>query len=443
MDINKNISLNIELLKHYINHKVLKTMQTKVDSVNKSLQNGACPGNDYLGWMDLPFHINQEELDKLLKVADEIKNNADYLICIGIGGSYLGAKATIEFLSSPFKKEKILFLGHHLGSDYIADMLDYVKSKNIYVNVISKSGTTTEPGIAFRIILDKMKSWFDDPKKIKQRIIATTDKQRGVLRELADAEGYRTFIIPDNVGGRFSVLTPVGLLPIAAMGYDVNALIEGAKSIARLCKENNSVLDNPVLTYAVSRYLLYQHGKKIEVLSSFDPALQYIGEWWKQLYGESEGKEGTGVFPAGTIFTTDLHSIGQYIQDGERILFETFLNIAQTVKNVKIPDTNENRDGLNYLAGMELAEVNYQAYRGTALAHYSGGVPNMTITLPEKNEYYLGQLFYFFEYAVAISGLLLGINPFNQPGVEAYKQNMFALLGRPGYEDLRKNLLSS
>jgi len=442
MKKNENISFDIKLLKHYIDNKVLKVMQPKVDKVIKSIRKGTCQGNDFLGWIDLPFNTNNSEMDRLLKVAAEIKNNADYLVCIGIGGSYLGARATIDFLSSPFKENKIIFMGHQLSSDYVYDMIEFIKEKNIYVNVISKSGETTEPGIAFRIILDKMKSWFPDVNERKNRIIATTDKQKGVLRKLADSEGYRAFVIPDNVGGRFSVLTPVGLLPIAAMGYDVRALIDGAKSIAQLCKENNSVVENPVLTYAVSRYLLYQHGKKIEVLSSFDPALQYVGEWWKQLYGESEGKEERGIFPASTIFTTDLHSMGQYIQEGERILFETFLNIDNMEKSIKIPEMKNNKDKMNYLTGMDLADVNFQAYRGTAMAHYSGEVPNMTITIPKKNEYYLGQLFYFFEYAVAVSGLLLGINPFNQPGVEAYKQNMFALLGKPGYEELKKKLLS-
>ena len=442
MDKNMNISLDIALLKHFIDDKVLNAMQLKVDKVIDSIHNGTCLGNDYLGWVDLPFNVNAAELDSILKIAGEIKSNDGYLICIGIGGSYLGARATIDFLASPFKDNRIFYLGHQLSSDYVSGLMEHIAGINIYVNVISKSGTTTEPGIAFRILLDKMRALFPDSNDLRQRIIATTDKQKGALRELVDSEGFRPFVIPDDVGGRFSVLTPVGLLPIAAMGYDIKALLEGARSMAQLCRDNTSVLENPVLTYAVSRYLLYQHGKKVEVLSAFDPALQYVGEWWKQLYGESEGKDGLGIFPASTLFTTDLHSMGQYIQDGERMLFETFINIAQTKKSVDIPETKDNKDGMNYLTGMNLAEVNYQAYRGTALAHYSGGVPNMTITMPERNEYYLGQLFYFFEYAVAVSGLLLGINPFNQPGVEDYKKNMFALLGKPGYEELRKKLSS-
>ncbi|HPG40215.1 MAG TPA: glucose-6-phosphate isomerase [bacterium] len=438
-----NIRVDIGLLKNYVDKKALLALQPEIDRVIKSIRNKTCAGNDFLGWLDLPFAGDSAELRNLDKVANEIRANADHLVCIGIGGSYLGARAAIDFLSSPFdklnRKNKIIYLGHQLSTDYVYDLLRMIKNKKVYINVISKSGTTTEPGVVFRIVLDYLKNKVD-AKTLAERIIATTDAKKGALHDMAVAEKYRMFVIPDNVGGRFSVLTPVGLLPIAAAGFDTHALLEGAKSMAQLCRDNDNVLDNPALTYAAARYLLYNKNKEIEILSAFDPGVQYVGEWWKQLYGESEGKEGKGIFPASTIFTTDLHSMGQYIQEGERNLFETFVTVKKMKRKVTIPELAGNKDGMNYLAGMDLAQVNHQAYRGTALAHFAGDVPNMTITLPKKDEYYLGQLFFMFEYAVAVSGLLLGINPFNQPGVEAYKQNMFALLGKPGYEDLKKQL---
>ena len=438
--MSRALQLDIELLKDIVSTKSLEEMQPQIDKVVESITNRTCAGNDFLGWVDLPINFDKKELEDIKAVAAEMHEQADHIICIGIGGSYLGARATMDFLSSPMGNDKILYLGHQLSSDYVAALLEKITGKSCYVNVISKSGTTTEPGVAFRILLEKLKSEYSQ-SELKKRIIATTDKSRGALRTLSDAEGFRSFVIPDDVGGRFSVLTPVGLVPIAAAGFDIDALLAGARDMAQLCRENRNVLENPVLTYAACRNLLYKAGKKVEVMSAFDPSLQYVGEWWKQLYGESEGKDGVGIFPASTVFTTDLHSMGQYIQDGERTLFETFVNIANMRKKATIPVMDDDLDGMNYLAGKDLSEVNYQAYRGTALAHLAGGVPNMTLTLNERSEYALGQLFYFYEFAVAVSGLLLEINPFDQPGVEAYKKNMFALLGKPGYEDRRKELL--
>ncbi len=437
----KNLKLDIGLLKDHVTQKDLKALQSLIANVTQSIYDKTCAGNDFLGWVDLPDNVSLKEIEDIESIAQEIKDNADHVICIGIGGSYLGARATIDFLSEPLTtNNKVLYLGHNLSADYMNDLIDFIQNKKCYVNVISKSGTTTEPGVAFRILLDALKSGLSKAE-FSRRVVATTDQSQGALRTMADAEGFRSFVIPDDVGGRFSVLTPVGLLPIAAAGYDVDALLAGAKDAAAFCRNNQDVLGNPVLTYAAARYLLYKSGKTIEVLSAFDPSLQYVGEWWKQLYGESEGKDGKGIFPASTVFTTDLHSMGQYIQDGERNLFETFLTIENMRTKIAVPKVEENLDGMNFLAGMDLSDVNYQAYRGTALAHAAGNVPNMNISLADRTEYTLGQLFYFFEFAVAVSGLLLEINPFDQPGVEAYKQNMFALLGKPGFEDRRKELL--
>ena len=438
------ITLDISLLKNEVQLDEIKALQPSVEKAIQSLRDRSCAGNEFLGWMDLPERMAGEELEKIESIAQEIRDKADVLIIIGIGGSYLGARAAIDLLTPAFhaepQKPEIIYLGHHLSMDYIAELLAYLKGKKIYVNVISKSGTTTEPGVAFRIIKDFMLKSFS-PTEVKDRIIATTDRSRGALRQMANNEGYRNFIIPDDVGGRFSVLTPVGLLPIAAAGIDIDQLLAGAREMRQLVSAESDIYTNPALLYAAIRQLLYRKGKSIEILASFEPYLHYFCEWWKQLYGESEGKDGKGLFPASVNFTTDLHSLGQYIQEGQRILFETFLFFRQSGSNVKIPAFDDDLDGMNYLAGRTIQHVNEQAYRGTTLAHYDGGVPNMTVFIPKRNEYYLGQLFYMFEYAVAVSGLLLGVNPFNQPGVEAYKQNMFALLGKPGFEMQNKKLL--
>jgi glucose-6-phosphate isomerase len=435
------ISLDTTLLKNHIHDHEIEQLQKPIEQITTSLQEKTCTGSDFLGWLDLPYQKNNSELDKIQNLAKKIREKSDYFISVGIGGSYLGARATIECLTPGLRptKPEILFFGHHLNAEYATEVLDSIKNKNIYVNVISKSGTTTEPGIAFRLLRDFMEKNYS-PDELKRRIITTTDKQKGALRKLTDEKGYENFIIPDDVGGRFSVLTPVGLLPIAVAGIDINELLNGAKKMADTCLTVQNIKDNPALLYAVSRYLLYQKGKSVEILSSFDPYMHYVSEWWKQLFGESEGKDGKGIFPASADFTTDLHSLGQFIQDGFRSLFETFLIIDQPNKTVKIPDVKDDRDGMNYLVDENLNQINHQAYKGTAIAHYDGGVPSMTIRMPKKNAFYLGQLFFLFEFAVAVSGLLAGVNPFDQPGVEDYKNNMFALLGKPGHEKRKTEL---
>ena len=412
--------------------------QVKVDALRpaaeaaaETLEKGTGEGNDFLGWLHLPSSIGEAELADIEATAAQLRNSCEYVVTIGIGGSYLGAKAVIEALSSSFDayqggKCKVLFAGNNIGEDYIAELMDLLKGKKFGIVVISKSGTTTEPAIAFRLLKDMLEKQ-EGKQEAAKRIVAITDAKKGALRSLATQEGYKTYVIPDNVGGRFSVLTPVGLLPIAVAGFDIKALVAGAVEIENDDNEN-------VFTYAQTRNALYQSGKKIEILVNFCPRLHYFAEWWKQLYGESEGKDHLGIFPASVDFTTDLHSMGQWIQDGERTIFETVLSVGDQSHSVVIPHDEANLDGLNFLAGKRVDEVNKMAELGTRLAHVDGGVPNLLITIPALNEKYLGQLIYFFEKACGVSGYMLGVNPFNQPGVEAYKKNMFALLNKPGYE---------
>ncbi|MDD5817884.1 MAG: glucose-6-phosphate isomerase [bacterium] len=412
--------------------------QVKVDALRpaaeaaaETLEKGTGEGNDFLGWLHLPSSIGEAELADIEATAAQLRNSCEYVVTIGIGGSYLGAKAVIEALSSSFDayqggKCKVLFAGNNIGEDYIAELMDLLKGKKFGIVVISKSGTTTEPAIAFRLLKDMLEKQ-EGKQEAAKRIVAITDAKKGALRSLATQEGYKTYVIPDNVGGRFSVLTPVGLLPIAVAGFDIKALVAGAVEIENDDNEN-------VFTYAQTRNALYQSGKKIEILVNFCPRLHYFAEWWKQLYGESEGKDHLGIFPASVDFTTDLHSMGQWIQDGERTIFETVLSVGDQSHSVVIPHDEANLDGLNFLAGKRVDEVNKMAELGTRLAHVDGGVPNLLITIPALSEKYLGQLIYFFEKACGVSGYMLGVNPFNQPGVEAYKKNMFALLNKPGYE---------
>ena len=419
------------------------TEQAKDVLVSKS---GA--GNDFLGWIDLPVDYDKEEFSRSEKAAEKIKKDSDVLIVIGIGGSYLGARAAIEFLRHGFynslPKEKrgtpeIYYVGNSISSTYLQGVIDVIGDRDFSVNVISKSGTTTEPAIAFRIFKKMLEDKYGQEEAAK-RIYATTDKARGALKDLATKEGYESFVVPDDVGGRFSVLTAVGLLPIAVSGADIKALMDGAASGRELAL-NEKFEDNEAMKYAAIRNILLRKGKSVEVLANYEPALHYIGEWWKQLYGESEGKDQKGIFPAAVDFTTDLHSMGQFIQDGARIMFETVMNVEEARETITIEKEAEDLDGLNYLAGKTMDFVNKSAMNGTILAHTDGSVPNLMIKIPKMDEFHLGQLFYFFEFACGVSGYILGVNPFNQPGVESYKRNMFALLGKPGYEEEREALL--
>ena len=401
-----------------------------------TLESGSGLGNDFLGWLHLPSSIDEQQIQAIEKSAALLRSECEYVIAIGIGGSYLGAKAVIEALSDHFAAykttagPKVLFAGNNIGEDYLYDLMDLVRGHKFGIIVISKSGTTTEPAIAFRLFKEMLEQ--QEGKEFAQRnIIAVTDARRGALRGLATQEGYATFVIPDDVGGRFSVLTPVGLLPIAVAGFDIRALVAGAVEM-----EQDG--DEPVLNYAIARNALYQDGKKIEILANFTPRLHFLAEWWKQLYGESEGKDHKGIFPASVDFTTDLHSMGQMIQDGERTIFETVISVGDQQHEVIIPNDDDDLDGLNYIAGKNVDYVNKMAELGTRLAHVDGGVPNLIITVPAVNERFIGQLIYFFEKACGVSGYMLGVNPFNQPGVEAYKKNMFALLEKPGHEEATK-----
>ena len=405
-------------------------------AAKQTLESGSGLGNDFLGWLHLPSSIDEQQLQSIEQTAAILRQECEYVITIGIGGSYLGAKAVIEALSDHFAAykcgngPKVLFAGNNIGEDYLYDLMDLVRGHKFGIIVISKSGTTTEPAIAFRLFKEMLEK--QEGKEFAQRnIVAVTDARRGALRNLATQEGYATYVIPDNVGGRFSVLTPVGLLPIAVAGFDIRALVAGAVEM-----EKDG--DEQVLNYAIARNALYQNGKKIEILANFTPRLHFLAEWWKQLYGESEGKGHKGIFPASVDFTTDLHSMGQMIQDGERTIFETVLSVGDQQHEVIIPSDDEDLDGLNYIAGKNVDYVNKMAELGTRLAHVDGGVPNLLITLPAVNERYLGQLIYFFEKACGVSGYMLGVNPFDQPGVEAYKKNMFALLEKPGHEEATK-----
>lgn len=405
-------------------------------------------GNDFLGWIDLPVDYDKEEFARIRKAAQKIQSDSEVLIVIGIGGSYLGARAAIEFLRHGFynnvpkeirKTPEIYYAGNSISGTYLKGLLDVVGDRDFSVNIISKSGTTTEPAIAFRIFKEKLEKKYGKEEAAK-RIYATTDKAKGALKNLATEEGYETFVVPDDVGGRFSVLTAVGLLPIAVSGADITKLMEGAAEGRKLALEQKFE-DNDALQYAAIRNILLRKGKAVEVLANYEPSLHYVSEWWKQLYGESEGKDQKGIFPASVDLTTDLHSMGQFIQDGSRIMFETVLNVETSREQVVIEEEPVDLDGLNYLAGKDMDFVNKSAMNGTILAHTDGNVPNLMVKLPKQDEFYLGELFYFFEFACGVSGYLLGVNPFNQPGVESYKKNMFALLGKPGYEDQREALL--
>lgn len=416
----------------------IEALQPAAADALAKLQNGTGAGNDFLGWVNLPSTTSETLIDEIEAVAAQMREDCDVVVAIGIGGSYLGAKAVIEALGNSFApyidspaNPKVLFAGQNIGEDYLFELQQYLKDKKYGIIVISKSGTTTEPAIAFRLLKDQLEHQLGKAEASK-RIVAITDAKKGALRKLATQEGYKTFVIEDNVGGRFSVLTPVGLLPIAVAGFDIRALLEGAKEMESATKEANN--SNPAFVYAEARNVLYNAGKKIEILVNYNPKLHYFGEWWKQLYGESEGKDHKGIFPAAVDNSTDLHSMGQWIQDGERTIFETVISVEEQHHVVTIPTDSENLDGLNYIAGKRVDQVNKMAELGTRIAHVDGEVPNLLITVPALKEKYLGQLIYFFEKACGISGYILDVNPFNQPGVEDYKRNMFALLEKPGYE---------
>ena len=437
----KSISLNITKAASFLAEGAVKAYEPKVKAAQEALENGTCEGNDFLGWLHLPSSITPEFLDEIQSVANTLREKCEVVVVAGIGGSYLGARAVIEGLGNSFawllndkKNPTILFAGNNIGEDYLFELTSYLKDKKFGVINISKSGTTTETALAFRLL----KKQCEDQRgkeEAKDVIVAVTDAKKGAARTCADKEGYKSFIIPDNVGGRFSVLTPVGLLPIAVAGFDVKQLVAGAADMEKACGKDVAFEENPAAIYAATRQALYtQAGKKIEIVCNFQPKLHYFAEWWKQLYGESEGKDQKGIFPAACDFTTDLHSMGQWIQQGERSIFETVISVETPNEKLLFPHDDENLDGLNFLEGKRVDEVNKMAELGTRLAHVDGGVPNILVNVPELNAYYLGQLIYFFEKACGISGLLEEVNPFNQPGVEAYKKNMFALLNKPGYE---------
>ena len=432
----------------FISEEEMKNMKSTVMGAKDVLTAKSGAGNDYLGWIDLPVDYDKEEFARIKKAAEKIQGDSDVLLVIGIGGSYLGARAAIEFLSHSFynvlpkgkrKTPEIYFVGNSISSKYIHDLQDVLEGKDFSINIISKSGTTTEPAIAFRVFKEMLIGKYGK-EEANKRIYATTDKAKGALKNLANEEGYESFVVPDDVGGRFSVLTAVGLLPIAVSGADIEKLMEGAAS-GREMALNNSFEENDALQYAAIRNILHRKGKSVEVLANYEPSLHYVSEWWKQLYGESEGKDQKGIFPASVDLTTDLHSMGQFIQDGSRIMYETVMNVETSQEEIILNEEPVDLDGLNYLAGKTVDFVNKSAMNGTVLAHTDGNVPNLMVNIPEQNEYYLGQLFYFFEFACGVSGYVSGVNPFNQPGVESYKKNMFALLGKPGYEKEREELL--
>ncbi|MDO5573901.1 MAG: glucose-6-phosphate isomerase [bacterium] len=432
----------------FISEDEVKFMSKLVMDAKEQLLSRSGAGNDFLGWIDLPVDYDKEEFSRILKAAEKIKSDSEVLLVIGIGGSYLGARAAIEFLRHSFyntvskeirKTPEIYFVGNSISSTYINHLKQVIGDRDFSINMISKSGTTTEPAIAFRVFKEMMEKKYGKAEAAK-RIYATTDKAKGSLKNLATEEGYESFVVPDDVGGRFSVLTAVGLLPIAVSGADVNKLMEGAQAGRKQAMEAEFA-ENDALKYAAIRNILLRKGKEIEIMANYEPSVHFVSEWWKQLYGESEGKDQKGIFPASVDLTTDLHSMGQFIQDGARILFETVINIETSREEIIIGEEPVDLDGLNYLAGKSVDFVNKSAMNGTILAHTDGNVPNTVVNIPEVNEYYLGQLFYFFEFACGVSGYLLGVNPFNQPGVESYKKNMFALLGKPGYEVQREALL--
>ncbi len=433
----KTIQVNIKNVLGTVSEADINALDAAAADGLQKLHNGTGAGNDFLGWLDLPTRTSAELLDDIIKTADDLRAACDYVVAIGIGGSYLGAKAVIEALGNSFDAyiagngPKVLFAGQNIGEDYLYELQQFLNDKKFGIIVISKSGTTTEPAIAFRLLKEQLEKQIGKAEASK-RIVAITDAKRGALRQLATEEGYKTFVIEDSVGGRFSVLSPVGLLPIAVAGYDIKALMQGAIDMQNATAEHSA--DNLAEIYAKTRNALYNAGKKIEILVNYNPKLHYFGEWWKQLYGESEGKDLKGIFPAAVDNSTDLHSMGQWIQDGERTIFETVISVEEQIHEKVIPADEANLDGLNYIAGKRVDEVNKMAELGTRIAHVDGGVPNLRITLPALKEEYLGQLIYFFEKACGISGYILGVNPFNQPGVEDYKRNMFALLAKPGYE---------
>lgn len=432
----------------FIQEQEVESMKKLALDAKELLVSKKGAGNDFLGWINLPVDYDKEEFARIKKAAEKIKSDSEVLLVIGIGGSYLGARAAIEFLRHSFyntvskeirKTPEIYFVGNSISSTYIRHLMDVIGERDFSINMISKSGTTTEPAIAFRVFKEKLEKKYGKEEAAK-RIYATTDKARGSLKNLATEEGYESFVVPDDVGGRFSVLTAVGLLPIAVSGADIDKLMEGAQAGRKAALEN-AFEDNDAVKYAALRNILLRKGKQIEILANYEPSVHFVSEWWKQLYGESEGKDQKGIFPASVDLTTDLHSMGQFIQDGSRNLFETVINIETSREEIILQEEPVDLDGLNYLAGKSVDFVNKSAMNGTILAHTDGQVPNLMITVPEVNEYYLGQLFYFFEFACGVSGYLLGVNPFNQPGVESYKKNMFALLGKPGYEAQREELL--
>jgi glucose-6-phosphate isomerase len=436
----ESIKVNVKDVLQTVSSEQINGLTAEAAAAIEKLHNGTGAGSDFLGWVNLPSETPDALLADIEAVAKDLRENCEFVVAIGIGGSYLGAKAVIEALSDSFstlrakgdaRRCNVLFAGHNIGEDYLNELQDFLKDKKFGIVVISKSGTTTEPAIAFRLLKEQLEK--QEGKEVAaKRIVAITDAKRGALRQLATEEGYKTFVIADNVGGRFSVLTPVGLLPIAIAGFDIRKLLEGARRMEAATKEANN--ENPCVVYANTRNALYRAGKKIEIMVNYNPKLHYVAEWWKQLYGESEGKDGKGIFPASVDNSTDLHSMGQWIQDGERTIFETVISVEKTAKETIIPSDDANLDGLNYLAGKHVDEVNKMAELGTRLAHVDGNVPNLQITIPALKEEYLGELIYFFEKACGISGYMLDVNPFNQPGVEAYKRNMFALLAKPGYE---------
>ena len=436
-----NITLDTSKAAQFLKAGAVEALEPQVKAAQEALENGTCPGNDFLGWLHLPTSISADFVKQIQDCADVLRQNCEVVVVAGIGGSYLGARAVIEALSNSFawlvgdkKNPTILFAGNNIGEDYLSELTTYLKDKKFGVINISKSGTTTETALTFRL-LKKQCEEQRGKEEAKKVIVAITDAKKGAARTCADKEGYTSFIIPDNVGGRFSVLTPVGLLPIACAGFDIAKLVEGAQTMEKACGKDVPFAENIAAQYAAVRNALYaEAGKKIEIMVNYQPKLHFMSEWWKQLYGESEGKDGKGIFPASCDFTTDLHSMGQWIQEGERTIFETVISVEAPNHTLLFPHDEENLDGLNFLAGKRVDDVNKMAELGTRLAHVDGGVPNIRISMPELNEFYLGELIYFFEIGCGISGNVLGVNPFNQPGVEAYKKNMFALLDKPGYE---------
>jgi len=444
----KQVSLDYSLARQFVSDDEIKMMESMANNARETLLNKTGAGSDFLGWIDLPVNYNKEEFERIKVAAEKIKNDSDVLVVIGIGGSYLGARAAIEFLRHSFynsvdksvrKTPEIYYAGNNISSTYLSHLIETIGDRDFSVNVISKSGTTTEPAIAFRVFKKLLIQKYGKEEAAK-RIYATTDKAKGALKNLATEEGYETFVVPDDVGGRFSVLTAVGLLPIAVSGADITKLMEGAASMREYCLKT-PYEQNDAMIYAAIRNCMLAKGKSIEILANYEPALHYVSEWWKQLYGESEGKDNKGLFPASCDFTTDLHSMGQFIQEGRRCMFETVVELEKSTCEVTLEEEDVDLDGLNYLAGKSVDFINKSAMKGVLLAHTDGDVPNLVIKLPEQNEFYLGQLFYFFEFSCGVDGYMLGINPFNQPGVESYKRNMFALLGKPGFEKEREELL--